>query len=188
VVSSFRNSFFNTSDWDIHRKGIASARAGNVIGGGDWSKDRILPDIARALLKKEVIRVRNPRSVRPWQHVLEPLSGYLLLGGLLKDQPSVYAKAFNFGPLPEDHLRVEELVRKAIAVWEEGSFEIANIANQSHEAKLLKLDIQSAVRELNWKPKLDASTAIQWTIEWYKTDPVKQAEYTFRQINNYFAQ
>ncbi len=124
VVESFRNSFFNSIQFDSHQKAIASARAGNVIGGGDWSKNRIIPDTARALLNGEPVKVRNPESVRPWQHVLEPLFGYLLLGGNLYNQPSTFSKAFNFGPYPEDHLTVKELVQLAIEVWGEGKMEL----------------------------------------------------------------
>lgn len=185
VVSSFRNSFFNISTFDAHQIAIASARAGNVIGGGDWSCNRIIPDIAKALLKNEKIKVRNPAATRPWQHVLEPLCGYLLLAARLNNQPSAYSKPFNFGPLPEDHLTVKELVELAIQVWGKGEMEVNTSNTQLHEAGLLKLDIQKAITELNWSPKLNARQAIEWTIEWYKMDASKQAEFTFRQIDNY---
>jgi CDP-glucose 4,6-dehydratase len=185
VVSSFRNSFFSAGKIETHQKGIASARAGNVIGGGDWSENRIVPDIARALMKSESIKVRNPKSVRPWQHVIEPLVGYLLLGGFMYNQPARYAKAFNFGPFPEDHLTVKELVDLAIQVWGSGEMEVTTPENQLHEATLLMLDINQAVAELNWKPRLNAKEAIRWAIEWYKTDPSQQADFTFEQIDNY---
>jgi len=110
VVSSFRNSFFSMEKIGLNHKAIACARAGNVIGGGDWSTDRIMPDIIRSLKLQEVIELRNPKSVRPWQHVLEPLIGYLKLGALLNDKPEKYSKSYNFGPLSEDHLSVKELV------------------------------------------------------------------------------
>lgn len=184
VVSSFRNSFFNVNQFQIHQKAIGSARAGNVIGGGDWSDNRIIPDVARALLNNEKIKVRSPGAVRPWQHVLEPLSGYLLLAGHLNNQPIQYSKPFNFGPLPGDHLTVKELVELAIRVWGKGEMEISG-NNLLHEAGLLKLDIQKAITELNWHPRLDAREAVEWTIEWYKKDPEMQAEFTFDQIDNY---
>ena len=117
VVSSFRNSFFNTKKYNQHHKAITSARAGNVIGGGDWSNDRIIPDIVRSLQKKESIDVRNPNAVRPWQHVLEPLSGYLQVGVLLDKDPLHFSKPYNFGPLPTDHLTVRQLVETAIESW-----------------------------------------------------------------------
>ena len=185
VVESFRNSFFNTGKFESHRKAIASARAGNVIGGGDWSKNRIIPDTARALLTGEVVNVRNPDSVRPWQHVLEPLTGYLLLGGFLYDQPLLFSRAYNFGPYPEDHLTVKELVELSIQLWGSGKFEINGPGNKLHEANLLQLDINRAINELKWIPKLKATEAIKWTIEWYKKDISRQANFTFEQINNY---
>lgn len=185
VVSSFRDSFFRVDNFGIHQKGIASCRAGNVIGGGDWSKNRIIPDTARSLLDNETVKVRNPQSVRPWQHVLEPLSGYLLLGGLLYSQPDQFSKAYNFGPFPEDHLTVKELVDLAIQIWGDGKMEISTSENKFHEANLLMLDIQKAATELNWSPKLTATEAIRWTIEWYKKDIKRQADFTFEQIDNY---
>lgn len=187
VVDSFRTSFFNTANFESHGKAIASARAGNVIGGGDWSKNRIIPDTARALLNEETVQVRNPDSVRPWQHVLEPLTGYLLLGGFLYDQPRLFSSAYNFGPYPEDHLTVRELVELSIQLWGSGKFDINSPANKLHEANLLQLDISRAVDELKWMPKLNAVEAIKWTIAWYKKDISQQAEFTFEQINNYLA-
>jgi len=185
VVSSFRNSFFNVNQFDFHQKAIASARAGNVIGGGDWSQNRIIPDTIKSLLNNETIKVRNPDSVRPWQHVLEPLSGYLILGYYLYNDPLLFSKPFNFGSLPEDHLKVKELVELAIQIWGKGKMEVSAINGQPHEANLLKLDIQRAITELNWLPKLNAREAIDWTIGWYKTDIIEQASFTFEQINTY---
>jgi CDP-glucose 4,6-dehydratase len=186
VVSSFRNSFFNPATEGRHRKGIASARAGNVIGGGDWSQDRIVPDIARSLLQGKAIEVRNPQSVRPWQHVLEPVAGYLRLGGLLYAKPQLYGKAYNFGPRPEDHLTVAELVNTAIETWGGGSWNDCSVPGALHEAGLLKLDISLAGEELQWHPRLDANSAIQWALEWYKTPPRERADVTFTQIKSYF--
>ncbi|MEO8405993.1 MAG: CDP-glucose 4,6-dehydratase [Chitinophagaceae bacterium] len=186
VVSSFRNSFFHTDKINTHQKAIASARAGNVIGGGDWSENRIIPDTVRSLLKDQPVTVRNPGAVRPWQHVLEPLTGYLLLGACLDKYPAAFSKPFNFGPYPEDHLTVKELVEIAIRSWGKGVMETGNEA-QPHEANLLKLNIQRALDEIKWQPLLNAREAIQWTIDWYKTDPSKQAEFTFAQIDNYLA-
>ena len=187
VVSSFRNSFFNTIKYEQHQKAIASARAGNVIGGGDWSKDRIIPDIVRSLQNQEGINVRNPSAVRPWQHVLEPLNGYLLLGALLDVNPALYSKPYNFGPLPEDHLSVKELVETAIKSWGSGNWINGSDATQVHEAGLLKLDISRAKDELKWEPKLSAKQAIEWTINWYKTTSQEQVNYSFQQIKDYFA-
>jgi CDP-glucose 4,6-dehydratase len=187
VVSSFHNSFFNIDEYSVHQKAIATARAGNVIGGGDWSKDRIIPDVVRALDGKIEISVRNPNAVRPWQHVLEPLSGYLMLAASIDKNPHAFSKSYNFGPIPNDHLTVEEIVKKAIEVWGEGSWKDTSDPSQPHEAVTLKLDIQRAEKELNWKPNLSASSAIEWTIEWYKQAAQERVSCTFKQIKDYFS-
>ncbi|MBN8787023.1 MAG: CDP-glucose 4,6-dehydratase [Terrimonas sp.] len=187
VVSSFRNSFFNITQFDKHQKALASARAGNVIGGGDWSTDRIIPDIIRSLQAKQNIIVRNPSSVRPWQHVLEPLTGYLLLGGLLNQHHEKYSTAFNFGPLAGDHLTVKDLVKKAIESWGSGNWTDASNPGQPHEAGLLQLDITKAQQELKWIPKLDAASSINWAIDWYKQPDKEKKEFTLQQINTYLA-
>jgi len=168
VIDSYKNSFFNASKYDIHKKAIAVGRAGNVIGGGDWSKDRLIPDIAKALSVNKEIVVRNPKSVRPWQHVIEPLFGYLELGIKLNTDPRKYGQAFNFGPDTSDALSVEEMVKKSIENWGSGSYKPVVDVNSPHEAGLLKLDISKALNELNWKPVFDAHTAIERTINWYK--------------------
>lgn len=186
IVNSFRNSFFNIKKYGQHQKAIASARAGNVIGGGDWSIDRIIPDIVRSLQHKKNIVVRNPAAVRPWQHVLEPLSGYLQLAVLLDKEPVSFSTAYNFGPLPGDHLTVKELVTTAIKSWGSGKWTDSSDLSQPHEAGLLKLDISRARKELQWTPKLSASQAIAWTIDWYKLAQNKQADFTIEQINHYF--
>jgi CDP-glucose 4,6-dehydratase len=168
VIDSYRNSFFNNNNYVHHKKAIAVARAGNVIGGGDWSNDRLIPDIVKSLSKKEEIGIRNPRSVRPWQHVIEPLFGYLELGVKLSENPIKYGQAFNFGPNISDALSVEEMVKRAIQIWGIGSYKNVIDANNPHEAGLLKLDISKAVNELNWKPIFNAQTAVERTINWYK--------------------
>ncbi len=187
VVDSFRNSFFNPEVYNHHKKGLTSARAGNVIGGGDWNKDRIVPDIIRSLTEGKSIEIRNPSSVRPWQFVLEPIAGYLQLASALKSQPIQFNHAFNFGPYPDDHITVKELVGIAIDTWGHGSWHDASTYNQPHEAGLLKLDITKAINELNWKPKLNAAQAIEWTVDWYKQKPADQMKYTFQQVNEYFS-
>jgi CDP-glucose 4,6-dehydratase len=187
VVSSFRNSFFNSNMHSVHRKAIATARAGNVIGGGDWNEDRIIPDIIHSLQQRKVLDVRNPHAVRPWQHVMEPISGYLLLGGLMDKSPMGYSPAYNFGPLPSDHLTVQKLVEKTIDCWGEGEWKDVSDRGQPHEAGLLKLDITLAKNELGWTPKLDAEQAIRWTVDWYKQPIVEQCKFTFHQIQEYLA-
>jgi CDP-glucose 4,6-dehydratase len=187
VVSSFRNSFFDPKNYEAHKKAIASARAGNVIGGGDWSKDRIIPDIITALYQHKTIDVRNPNAVRPWQHVLEPINGYLLLAGLLSEHVPGFSKPYNFGPEADDHLTVKQLAETAIKIWGKGNWKDVSNSNAPHEAELLKLDISRAKKELQWQPKLNAKAAIEWTIDWYKQPEQEQAAYTFKQIKEYFS-
>jgi CDP-glucose 4,6-dehydratase len=185
VINSFRNSFFNTAQYSVHQKAVATVRAGNVIGGGDWNRDRIIPDIVRSLQQQQVIEVRSPQAVRPWQHVLEPLAGYLLLGGSLQQNPVGFSKAYNIGPLPADHLTVKQLVEMSIDRWGTGSWKDVSDPDQPHEAGLLKLDITRALKELAWQPRLNAAAAIQWTIDWYRKPVTEQADFTFQQIKEY---
>ncbi|WP_258102282.1 CDP-glucose 4,6-dehydratase [Marinoscillum pacificum] len=187
VISSYRNSFLNPYDYQNHHKSIVSARAGNVIGGGDWAKDRIIPDIVKALIGNRSIEVRNPKAVRPWQHVLEPLGGYLLLGAMLLKEPVKHSYSWNFGPQIEDNLDVESLVQTAIKVWGTGKYETQKQINQPHEAGLLKLDISKAMAELNWKPKWSAETTIEKTLSWYKKrlNGVSASELLESDINSY---
>ena len=168
VIDSYRNSFFNTNNYAYHKKAIAVGRAGNVIGGGDWSNDRLIPDIVKSLSKNEEMGIRNPQSVRPWQHVIEPLFGYLELGVKLSKNPIKYGQAFNFGPNISDALCVQEMVERAIEIWGTGRYKSINDTNNPHEAGLLKLDISKAVNQLNWKPIFNAQIAVERTINWYK--------------------
>lgn len=181
VIQSYQKSFFPLDRYEQHRKAIAVARAGNVIGGGDWAKDRIIPDIVRALQKGQPVTVRNPLAVRPWEHVLEPLAGYLLLGERLAQDPQRFSGAWNFGPYAEDTFTVEQLVQLALKTWGSGTYDKPELKNQPHEAGLLKLDISKAVAQLGWKPRWNAATAIAHTIQWYKdwhegTDAAKLVE------------
>ncbi|WCT10614.1 CDP-glucose 4,6-dehydratase [Mucilaginibacter jinjuensis] len=187
VVSSFRNSFFNINNYGAHQKAVISARAGNVIGGGDWSKDRIIPDIIRSMQTSQPIEVRNPNSVRPWQHVLEPLTGYLLAGALLNENPGLISGAYNFGPEISDHLTVEDLVNIALKCWGSGTWVYTGNESQPHEAGLLKLNIDKAKSILHWQPKLNSTQAIEWTIDWYKQKPDDILIYTINQIEHYLA-
>ncbi len=182
VISSYRNSFYNPKQYDQHHKAIAAARAGNVIGGGDWAKDRIIPDIIRALQKNETITVRNPQAVRPWQHVLEPLSGYLHLGAKMSENPINFSDAYNFGPYLEDTLAVKNLVEIAIQKFGYGDYITPAQIDQPHEAGLLKLDINKTINELGWTPKWNAHRAIEETISWYK---IGTKQFTLDQIRYY---
>lgn len=169
VVNSYRNSFFNSDNYKLHQKAVSTARAGNVIGGGDYSKDRIIPDMVKSLKQNKTLIIRNPDSTRPWQYVLEPLSGYMLLASRLNQQPPEYSGAYNFGPRLDDNLTVEELVRMAIDCFGKGKYKISKNKNEPHEASSLRLDISKSVLELNWKPVLNSNEAVIKTIDWYKS-------------------
>lgn len=188
LIDSYRNSFFNTKNYDRHLKGIAVARAGNVIGGGDWSKDRLIPDIVRSLIENKPVVIRNPYAVRPWQHVLEPIVGYLSLGMHLEKQPIEFAQAYNFGPESEDALSVEEMVKAALETWGFGEYQIEHEANQPYEAGLLKLDISKVKSELNWIPKMNAKETVKFTLDWYKNFKVDNFivnDFTNHQISSF---
>ncbi|MBL4752815.1 MAG: CDP-glucose 4,6-dehydratase [Flavobacteriales bacterium] len=187
VTSSYSRSFFNIAEHAKHQKAIASARSGNVIGGGDYCEDRIVPDIIRALEAEKPVAVRNPSAIRPWQHVLEPLGGYLLLGAKLSEDPQQFASAYNFGPRLGDDLSVEELVKIALDRWGSGDYEKPDTAGQPHEAGLLKLDISKAMLELDWQPQMNSSQAIECTIDWYKHAESDPLGYCKNQIQSYFA-
>jgi len=168
IISSYRNSFFNPKNYSKHGKSIASVRAGNVIGGGDWSENRIIPDCIKALEKGEHIDIRSPKSVRPWQHVLEPLGGYLLLGAKMMKQPIELAEAWNFGPEAGNVMNVGDLVEMVIGAYGKGNWNNLSDVNAQHEAKLLSLDINKAKYKLNWKPLLNAKETVDLTVDWYK--------------------
>lgn len=189
VVSSYRNSFFNPASYNTHGKSVATARAGNVIGGGDRSEDRIIPDIVRAFEAGEPVVVRNPGAVRPWQHVLEPLSGYLLLGAKMKEEPAKYCEAWNFGPYNEDVLTVEQVVKQTIKVWGGGEYTTPVLKEQPHEASLLQLDITKAIENLAWRPRMNSTEAIQQTIDWYRQASLQSAAgLVFDQLDKYEGQ
>jgi len=168
AVSSWRRSFFGTDD-QFHHAAIATARAGNVIGGGDWAKDRLVPDCINAIIKGEKIIVRSPYSIRPWQHVLEPLSGYLILALKLYEEGYKYAEAWNFGPNSNDERPVEYVVSEVCKAYGDGAkFEIVHNPDQPHEAAYLKLDCSKSRSVLAWEPKWNLNKAIEATVEWVK--------------------
>ncbi len=185
VTKSFHQSFFNIKKIETHNKALATARAGNVIGGGDYNKDRIIPDIINHVRSGETVVVRNPKAIRPWQHVLEPLSGYLILACLLDKTPEKLSASYNFGPKKKDHLTVGKLVDIAINCWGSGEWKDISDASQPHEAGILKLNINRAKKELNWDPKLKSEEAIQWTIDWYKQPEEMLFDYTIAQIKSF---
>jgi CDP-glucose 4,6-dehydratase len=188
IIDSYRNSFFNYSHYKSHGKSIAVARAGNVIGGGDWGEDRLLPDILKALSVNQEIVIRNPIAIRPWQHVIEPIMGYLELGVQLSNDPFRYGQAFNFGPDLLDNCTVEEVVKQSLKYWNKGNYRIDNTKGQPHEAGLLMLDINKSLQYLNWKPIFDSTIAIETTINWYKSyyNRIPAFELMNRDINFYY--
>lgn len=171
VVGSYQKSFFNPDEYNQHKTALSSVRAGNVIGGGDWGPDRIVPDCIRALAKNNQITVRNPNAIRPWQHVLEPLSGYLWLTALMWNQGSTYSSAWNFGPSNFDNLTVGQLVDKIVKYWGSGTWQNASAQNgkQVHEANYLKLDCTKSQNLLGWSPVYRIDEAIETTLDWYRT-------------------
>ncbi len=185
IISSFRNSFFSPEKFNTHQKSIASARAGNVIGGGDYADNRIIPDIVKSIENKKNIIIRNPRATRPWQHVIEPIGAYLLLAANMWNAPQTFANAYNFGPLPEDVVTVEQLANMAIQIFGKGNTEIIPNPNL-HEAQNLLLNIDKAKNELQWQPIYSAKESIALTIEWYKNNEEASTK-CMQLINNYFS-
>lgn len=167
ITASYRSSFFNPGDYLKHGVGLASARAGNVIGGGDWAADRLIPDCIRAILNEKRILIRNPNAIRPWQHVLEPLNGYLLLAQKLYEKGPLFGEGWNFGPNDDDARPVQWIVQKICEKWGHASFEIDQ-GEHPHEAQYLKLDCSKAKMRLGWFPKWDLETTIDKIIEWTK--------------------
>lgn len=169
VTDSMRNSFFNINEFGkSHQVLIATARAGNVIGGGDWSEDRLIPDIIKAVCANKSVKIRNPKSTRPWQHVLEPLRGYLMLGEKLLEGKKEFATAFNFGPNLQDNLRVEEILKITKNLWDKVDYVLECDSNAPHEAGLLMLDVAKAQKLLNWEPVMNSLESIKYTISWYR--------------------
>ena len=182
VTSAYRNSFFNLCDYRRkHNILIASARAGNVIGGGDWASDRLVPDIMKAVSENEVIEIRCPDATRPWEHVLEPLSGYLLLGQKLLEGDKEFAEAWNFGPGNEGVVKVVDVIKGMKDYWDKISYEISKNPIEFHEAGLLKLDCSKAHAGLGWNNTWDMNETLKHTVEWYRcyfenTDVVTSAQ------------
>lgn len=187
IISSYTRSYFNSEHYALHQKSIASVRAGNVIGGGDRSRDRIVPDIVAALEFGAEVVLRSPQSVRPWQHVLEPISAYLMLAAKMTQQPQRFSTAFNFGPELSDEKTVEELTKIFLSVFQkEDAYKKADKEPVLHEAKLLTLDSSKAKEMLQWAPKLNAEQAIQWTAAWYADKSTNAQIKCQRQIEQYF--
>ncbi|PLX02079.1 MAG: CDP-glucose 4,6-dehydratase [Marinilabiliales bacterium] len=169
LTSSYRNSYFNIDNYkSTHEVLVASGRAGNVIGGGDWAADRLIPDIVKATSRNEVVKIRNPKATRPWQHVLEPLSGYLTLGWKLLNQNKDYAEAWNFGPDMQSNLPVNEIAELSKKQWNDIQIEFSKDPNDQHEAHLLMLECSKANKLLKWKPVWGIDRTLEKTIGWYR--------------------
>jgi CDP-glucose 4,6-dehydratase len=187
VTAAYRRSFFNPGDYAKHGIAVATARAGNVIGGGDWATDRIVPDCIRAILAGKAVVVRNPKAIRPWQHVLEPLNGYLCLAERLCVDGPTFAESWNFGPVGRDCKTVEYLVKTMCALW--GPPAAFSRAKQKgpHEEPFLKLNSSKALARLGWRPHWRLERALSKTVAWYKACAAKQnvLELCFDQIDEF---
>lgn len=183
VTASYRRSFLSSEAVPV-----ATARAGNVIGGGDWSQDRLIPDLMRGAERDQPVAIRNPHAVRPWQHVLEPLRGYLLLAQALSDVGAPFAEAWNFGPAPSDARPVAEIVAMLQQEWSRVQIVLERSADAPHEAGLLSLDASKAAERLGCEPRLPLPTALEWTASWYRdyfADPTSAAALIQRDIVRY---
>ncbi len=167
VSGAYRRSFFPPERIEEHKVALATARAGNVIGGGDWSTDRLIPDLIRGFQSGEPVKIRNPKAVRPWQHVLDPVYGYVLLAERMLASPTKYSQPFNFGPGDEDAWPVEKIASKLAALHRDGARWICDANPAVHEAGLLRLDSSKARGELGWSPRLHLEEALEWTVQWY---------------------
>ncbi len=189
VTSAYRSSFFNADKYSAHGVALASARAGNVIGGGDWAKDRLIPDILIALEKSQPLKIRNPHAIRPWQHVMEPLRGYLMLAERLYLDGPAFAGGWNFGPHVDDAKPVEWVVREFAKRWSTDAIWKLTSGVHPHEANYLKLDISKAAVQLNWQPAMRLHDAIGLIVDWEKARQKgdKIRELTLSQIRTYQA-
>ena len=169
VTSAYRNSFFNPSTYAKHGVAVGSGRAGNVIGGGDWAADRLIPDIMRAISQGETVNIRNPHAIRPWQHVLEPLSGYLMLAEKLYTDGPRFADAWNFGPNDSDAQPVQAIVERLTSQWGDGAQWRLDGGNHPHEATFLKLDCSKAHARLGWRPRWNLNHTLDTIVAWYKS-------------------
>ena len=183
IFKGYCNAFFNTTESNVQ---IASARAGNVIGGGDWALDRIVPDCMKSWAKKDNVILRNPAATRPWQHVLEPINGYLRLAAELTTNTKINCESFNFGPIEPESYTVENLVSELSVYFEGSNWSTESDSNNLHEANLLSLDCEKSLKLLNYKSKLDFKLTSEWTSKWYdsfyKKSAKEHSKYTEQQI------
>lgn len=168
VTTAYIKSYFNPDRYAEHGKALASVRAGNVIGGGDWAEDRLIPDCVRAFIKNKPVVIRYPDAVRPWQHVLEPLYGYLLLAQNLYQDGPAFAGGWNFGPNDEDAKPVRWVIEKVTEIWGSNALWMLDKSNHPYESRCLRLDCSKAKARLGWHPQWDLNSALKMTVEWYK--------------------
>jgi CDP-glucose 4,6-dehydratase len=189
VTAAMRDSYFAPSAHAKHGVGVASARAGNVIGGGDWSEDRLIPDIVRAIAGGKPVMIRNPNAIRPWQHVLEPLAGYLRLAEKLYEHGPAFASGWNFGPSDDEAQTVSWIVERLTRRWGQGATWQQDSGEHPHEAHYLKLDSSKSRMQLGWKPRLDLEDTLAWLIDWYQAHAsnADMREFTLQQISQYAA-
>ena len=187
VASAYRNSFFNAAKYHEHGTALASVRAGNVIGGGDWAKDRLIPDILHSFENNQSVIIRNPHSIRPWQHVLEPLSGYLLVAQKLYTEGPAFAEGWNFGPNEMDATPVQAIVDTMVNLWGENSSWQLDGQDHPHEAHYLKLDCSKAKMRMEWHPRWDLNTTLSRIVDWHKAwlAGKDMRTYTLNEINDY---
>lgn len=187
ATSAYRNSFFHPEKYADHRVALASGRAGNVIGGGDWADDRLIPDILRAISDNKPVVIRSPHAIRPWQHVLEPLSGYLLLAEKLCTQGIAYAEGWNFGPSDEDAKPVQWIVEQLTQQWGEGASWQLDGGEHLHEAHYLKLDCSKAKMRLDWQPRWHLGYTLEMIVAWQQAWLAKldMRSFTLKQIEQY---
>ena len=187
VTAAYRNSYFNSERHAEHGVALATARAGNVIGGGDWARDRLIPDVLRAITRGEAVAIRNPDAIRPWQHVLEPLSGYLMLAQRLAEDGVAYADGWNFGPYEGDVKPVAWIVERIAKAWGPGASWRLDAAPHPHEAHYLKLDCAKARGMLGWKPRWNIEQAIDHIVDWHKAreQGADMRQVSLRQIDSY---
>jgi CDP-glucose 4,6-dehydratase len=188
LTKSYQSSYYNLEEYKKkHEVLIATARAGNVIGGGDWSTDRLFPDIIKATVDKKTTKIRNPYAIRPWQHVLDCLNGYLLLGEKLLKGNQEFANAWNFAPYSFESKTVSEVAEMSRSIWQDIKIEYIQTGNEYHEANLLKLDNTKAISSLGWKPKWNTEKAIEQTVNWYKEYYLKGNLLTYNQIEEFLS-
>jgi CDP-glucose 4,6-dehydratase len=187
VTAAYRQSYFNPTGWDKPGVGVASARAGNVIGGGDWAKDRLIPDLIGSFIARKKTVIRYPGAIRPWQHVLEPVAGYLILAQRLHEEGAPFAEAWNFGPGSDSEKPVQHIADTLSALWSDDAGWTLDQGEFPHEATFLKLDCTKAIEKLGWRPRLALDDALAMTVDWYQAYAAQEnlKVFTLEQIEKF---